>query len=151
VRETRENRQSELGSLHDASICGGGQIQTKRWFDNSRHPGRCIALMSFLRIPAIIRVVALSAVLILAGDIIADSISDARGGHCFSQTLPSHPDHQKAPCSHCSCAVHNGAVALTDFTVRLNTDLQSAAVLPLGNDVAPPPLVSSIDHPPQLG
>jgi hypothetical protein len=106
--------------------------------------------MYFLRVSSVIRAAAFVALLNFAGDIVADSIADARGGHCFPQTSPSHSDHQKAPCSHCSCAVHNGAVALTDFTVRLNTDLQLAVVLPLSDDVAPPPLASSIDHPPQL-
>jgi len=106
--------------------------------------------MYFLRVSWVIRAAVFVALLNFAGDIIADSIADARGDHCVSQTSQSDSHHAKVPCSHCSCAVHNGAVALADFTVRLNTNLQSALGLPLGNDVAPIPLASSIDHPPQL-
>ena len=106
--------------------------------------------MYFLRVSSVIRAAAFVALLNFAGDIVADSIADARGNHCVSQSSHSDSQHEKTPCSHCSCAVHNGAVALTEFTMRLNTDLQSAVVLRLGDDVAPPPLASSIDHPPQL-
>lgn len=119
-------------------------------FDNSQRPGRCIALMFFLRISAIIRMVAFSAVLIFAGDIIADSIADARGDHCVSQTSQSDPDHEKAPCSHCSCAVHIGAVVVADFAVRLTTDLQPGIFFLMSDDSAPSRLAESIDHPPQL-
>jgi hypothetical protein len=107
--------------------------------------------MSFLRIPAIMRIVAFSAVLILAGDIIADSIADTREGHCVSETSQSDPHHEKAPCSHCSCAVHIGAVVVADPAMRLTVDLQSGIFVLTSDDAAPPPLAESIDHPPQLG
>jgi hypothetical protein len=106
--------------------------------------------MSFLRIPAIIRVVAFSAVLVFAGDIITDSIADAREGHCVSQSSQSDSNHEKTPCSHCSCAVHSGAVVMADFMVRVSSSLDSATLLPTIGQPAPSRLAASIDHPPQL-
>ena len=119
-------------------------------FDNSRRPGRCIALMFFLRISAIIRVVAFSVVLVFAGDIIIDSIADTREGHCVSQTSQSDSSHEKMPCSHCSCAVHSGAVVMADFTVSVSSSLDLATLLPTRTPPSPSRLAASIDHPPQL-
>jgi len=54
-----------------------------------------------------------------SGDIVADSIVDALGEHCAAQTCPSDSQHEKTPCSHCSCSVHNGTVIATNNGVHV--------------------------------
>lgn len=85
-----------------------------------------------------------------AGDIIADSIADTREGHCISETSRSDSQHEKAPCSHCSCAIHVGTVIVADSSVRLIRAMQPGILLCAGDDSMPPPQAASIDHPPQL-
>jgi hypothetical protein len=84
------------------------------------------------------------------GDIVADAIADARGNHCVSESSHSDSRHEKAPCSHCSCAVHNGsAVASTNAVDVTRTSLISLFFLN-SDPFAPPRLPVAIDHPPQL-
>ena len=106
--------------------------------------------MFLQRIFEITRVVAFSAVLIFAGDIVADSLSDACADHCVSQSSQSDSNHEKSPCSHCSCAVHNGwAVAFSD-AVNV-ADLSGASPFAVSRDESAPAGVrAAIDHPPQL-
>src|ERR1041384_4064158 len=106
--------------------------------------------MFFLRISEITRVVAFSALLIFAGDVIADSIADVCVDHCVSQSSQSDSHHEKTPCSHCSCAVHNGwAVAFSD-PVNV-ADASGASLFAVGRDESVPVGVpAAIDHPPQL-
>jgi hypothetical protein len=106
--------------------------------------------MQFLGISSLIRAAAFVALLNFAGDIVADSIADARGNHCVSQTSHSDSQHEKTPCSHCSCAVHVGAVVITNSTVHVSRDLQGSVFILTGDESAPPPLPAAIDHPPQL-
>ena len=85
-----------------------------------------------------------------AGDIVADSIVDARGEHCAAQTCPADSHHEKAPCSHCSCAVHNGSVIAANNGVPVIADVQLSVFILISDEpvrVGPP---AAIDHPPQL-
>jgi hypothetical protein len=97
-----------------------------------------------------LRVLALLALLLFTGDLIGDVVVDMTQGHCASETSQSVPTHDKAPCSHCLCATHAGAVVLADFAVRLLNDLQPSALLDGADEATPPSLAASIDHPPQL-
>src|SRR2546421_3337695 len=106
--------------------------------------------MYFLRVSSVIRAAAFVALLNFAGDIVADSIADARGNHCVSQTSHSDSQHEKTPCSHCSCAVHVGAVVITNSAVRVSRDFQESVFILTGDESAPRGLPAAIDHPPQL-
>jgi len=66
--------------------------------------------MRFTRTSRMVALTALFAVCAFAGDIVADSVADLRGDHCVSQSSQPDSQHEKAPCGHCSCAVHNGTV-----------------------------------------
>ena len=97
-----------------------------------------------------LRLLALCAALLFVGDLAADPIADLAGSHCSSQTSQSSSDHGKEPCSHCSCAVHSGAVVAPDFAIQLHNQPQPASVLRGIDEATPPRLASAIDHPPQL-
>jgi len=85
-----------------------------------------------------------------AGDIVADSIIDAFGGHCAEQTCPSDSNHEKTPCSHCSCAVHNGSVIAANNGVHLWAVMQASASILIVDESAQIGPPAAIDHPPQL-
>jgi hypothetical protein len=106
--------------------------------------------MSFFRVAYSARLAAFLAVLVFAGDIITDSIADTSEGHCVSQTSQSDSSHEKAPCPHCSCAVHMGAVVVADYAVQLTSGIEPATLLRISDESTPPRLAVSIDHPPQL-
>ena len=97
-----------------------------------------------------LRVLAFLASLLFTGDLVADAVADMSQGHCDSQTSQSAPGHETAPCSHCSCATHIGAVVVADFAIQLGSDLQPATRLQGANVATPPRLAAAIDHPPQL-
>jgi hypothetical protein len=84
------------------------------------------------------------------GDIIADSIADLRGDHCVSQSSQPDSQHDKSPCAHCSCAVHNGTVIAS--TVELDTSgaFGTSVVFSTSEQSALDGLPAGIDHPPQL-
>jgi len=106
--------------------------------------------MSLLRATSIMKLVACFAALCFAGDIVADSIVDARGEHCAAQTCPSDSHQDKTPCSHCSCAVHNGSVIAGNNGVHVSADVQPSVFILISDEsvrVGPP---VAIDHPPQL-
>ena len=84
------------------------------------------------------------------GDIVADSIVDARGEHCAAQTCPADSDHEKAPCSHCSCAVHNGSVIAANNGVHVGADVQPSVFILISDETALVGPPAAIDHPPQL-
>jgi hypothetical protein len=84
------------------------------------------------------------------GDIVADSLGDACSEHCMSQTSQSGSQNEKAPCSHCSCAVHNGTVIAADNRVHVGADYQASACVRASDQSAPVGLPAAIDHPPQL-
>jgi hypothetical protein len=106
--------------------------------------------MKFLHGKRFLRVLALFALLLFAGDLLADAVSDMSLGHCDSETSQSAPCNDKAPCAHCSCATHAGAVVLADFLMNLSRDSQPGNLLPGDDEATPPRLAASIDHPPQL-
>jgi hypothetical protein len=97
-----------------------------------------------------LRILAALALLLFAGDISADSLTDMMGAHCapHSESVPDHGD--KSPCSHCSCATHSGAVVIADFALRFGAEIAPAARLRGEESSNPTRLASSIEHPPQL-
>ena len=106
--------------------------------------------MSALASRILLRLLAAFALFAFAGDIVADSIADARGDHCVSQSSESDSHHDKSPCSHCSCAVHNGwAVVFSDAVNVAN----ASGSLPFSvnrQESIPVGVPAAIDHPPQL-
>jgi hypothetical protein len=85
-----------------------------------------------------------------AGDIVADSIADLQGDHCVSQRSEPDSQHDKAPCTHCACAVHNGSVITSTLAVDIMATFFESVFLPVGEQSAPDGLPAAIDHPPQL-
>jgi hypothetical protein len=106
--------------------------------------------VSFFRVSYFKKLAAILAVLVFSGDIITDAIADLRGDHCVSQTSQSDSSHEKAPCSHCSCAIHVGAVVITNSTMRVGRDLPAAVFVFIAGESAPRAVPAAIDHPPQL-
>ena len=94
----------------------------------------------------LIGVFALSA---FAGDIVADSMADLRGDHCVSQSSPD-SQHEKSPCAHCSCAVHNGSVINCTLVVDVVGASATSDFLSISEQSGPDGLPAAIDHPPQL-
>jgi hypothetical protein len=106
--------------------------------------------MSLLRTSRLHLLVAFVALFGFSGDIVADSIIDARGEHCAAQTCPSDSGHEKTPCSHCSCAVHNGTFIAANSGVHVSDGFEAFAFVLTSDQVAPVGLAAAIDHPPQL-
>jgi hypothetical protein len=106
--------------------------------------------MSLLRTSRLHLLAAFVALLAFGGDIVADSIVDSRGEHCAAETCPSDSHNEKAPCSHCSCAVHNGSVIAGNGAVQLSDNLQASAFVLTRDESALVGLPAAIDHPPQL-
>jgi hypothetical protein len=106
--------------------------------------------MSLLRISRLRLLAGLVVLFAFGGDIVADSIVDACGEHCPSQTCPSESHQDKTPCSHCSCAVHNGSVIAANNGVHVSADVHPSVFILISDEsvrVGPP---AAIDHPPQL-
>lgn len=106
--------------------------------------------MRFAGKPRVLVMMAFLGLCAFAGDIVADSIADLRGNHCASESSPSDSQHEKSPCGHCSCAVHNGTVIISNVVVDITAAfgvpvffLPSVQFTPDGSRLA-------IDHPPQL-
>jgi hypothetical protein len=106
--------------------------------------------MNVVRTPRLLGLTGLVVFCAFAGDIIADSIADLRGDHCTSQCSQSDPQREKAPCSHCSCAVHNGSVITSTAAVQITGDFQASIFFRSSDQSAPSGLPAAIDHPPQL-
>jgi hypothetical protein len=96
-----------------------------------------------------LRVLALFALLLFVGDLMADSMEELCESRCAAESSQSSSSHEKAPC-HCTCAGHIGAVIATDFAMRLGGDQKPASDMPGADEATPPRLAASIDHPPQL-
>lgn len=107
--------------------------------------------MKFFRVPRLIFLTGLLSLFVFTGDMAMDAVGDARGEHCMAQGSQSDSHHEKTPCSHCSCAVHNGAVVVSNSTVNVCSGFEFSAYFPTIDQSAPPALPASIDHPPQLG
>ena len=106
--------------------------------------------MSLLRLSRLGLLAGFLVLFAFAGDIVADSIVDAFGGHCAEQTCPSESNHENTPCSHCSCAVHNGSVIAGNNAVNISADVQPSLfvfIIDESAQIGPP---AAIDHPPQL-
>jgi hypothetical protein len=109
--------------------------------------------MNWMRFPGTPRLFALTGLIALcafAGDIVADSIADLRGDHCLCQSSQSDSHHEKTPCSHCSCAVHNGTVITSTLTVDIVGAFPASIFYSTSEQSAPDGLPAAIDHPPQL-
>ena len=92
----------------------------------------------------------LLALFAFGGDIVADTMADLRGDHCLSESSQSDSHHEKSPCSHCSCAVHNGSVLAGSAAEGLTGDLRLAGFALTTDQFSPPGIPADIDHPPQL-
>jgi anaerobic selenocysteine-containing dehydrogenase len=112
--------------------------------------GLSVFPMNLLGGKSFLRVLAVLALLTFAGDLAADAITDAMGGHCDAQSSQSSPTHEKSPCSHCSCATHIGAVVVGDFAVRIVKSTELADLGIFDDGARPTRRATSIDHPPQL-
>src|SRR5215510_14154839 len=106
--------------------------------------------MSLLRTSRFRLLGALVVLFAFGGDIVADSIVDALGEHCAAQAYPSDSHHEKTPCSHCSCAVHNGSVIAGNNGVHVSADAQPSAFIFIRDESAQIGPRAAIDHPPQL-
>jgi|SRR4029434_572769 hypothetical protein len=106
--------------------------------------------MIFVRAKRITKVAALFVVLLFAGDLVADSVLDAVHGHCMSQASGSTPNHEKEPCSHCSCAAHAGTALVAEASLVVNGVLTANGSVSSNQDASPERLPVSIEHPPQL-
>jgi len=106
--------------------------------------------MSAIASRRFLRLFAAFALFAFAGDIVGDSLADARGDHCVSESSQSESHHEKSPCSHCSCAIHNGSAVAFSDTVNV-ADASSASLFAVNRDeTAPVAVPAAIDHPPQL-
>ena len=107
--------------------------------------------MKFFRVQRLFFLTGLLSLFVFAGDIAMDALADAQGEHCSAQSSRSNSHHENTPCSHCSCAIHNGAVVASNSAVNLGIGFEPAVYFSTSDQSAPPALPASIDHPPQLG
>lgn len=105
--------------------------------------------MSVLHSRASLRIIGLLALVLFAGDMMADSVGELCSSPCPVESPESAPPSDKAPC-HCTCATHIGAVIVTDFAMSLERDVHPTSFLLCEDEGTPPRLAASIDHPPQL-
>ena len=108
-------------------------------------------LVLFLRTSRLWMVTGFFALFAFGGDIIGDAVADLRGDHCVSESSGSDSHHEKSPCSHCSCVIHNGSVLTGNGTDGVTGALQFAGFALTSSPFSPVGLPVAIDHPPQLG
>jgi hypothetical protein len=109
--------------------------------------------MTLMRFAGTSRLLALTGLISLCaftGDIITDSIADLRGDHCVSQSSQPDSQHDKSPCAHCSCAVHNGTVIASTVGVDISGAFGTFVFFSTSEQPAPDGSPAGIDHPPQL-
>ena len=92
----------------------------------------------------------LLALFAFGSDIVVDSLADVCADHCVSQSSQSDADHEKSPCSHCSCAVHNSSIVASTASVGVTGTLTVSFLVANYDQSAPVGLPAAIDHPPQL-
>src|SRR5262249_15372646 len=97
-----------------------------------------------------IRLTALFALVLFAGDIVADEVSDLCGDHCISQTSETGSHSGAGECGHCSCATHSGTVVVADSSIPLTGAPEARTLFGLRATTRVPKLAVTIDHPPQL-
>ena len=95
------------------------------------------------------RLLAFLALLLFAGDMMADSVGELCTTPCAAEDSESAPCPEKGPC-HCACAGHVGAVIAVDFAMPFESELHPTIFLSGEDQGRPPRLAVSIDHPPQL-
>ena len=105
--------------------------------------------MSLLHRTGVGRVLALVALLLFAGDVMADSVGELCQTPCPAEMSESGSCPDKAPC-HCACAGHIGAVIAVDFAMQLDGDFRPAGFLDARDESRPRRLAAAIDHPPEL-
>jgi hypothetical protein len=106
--------------------------------------------MRFLGTSRLFALIGLIAVCAFAGDIVADSMADSCCNHCVSQSSQSDSDHEKTPCSHCSCCAHSGTVIVSSATMHVSADFGGSRFYGPSEQSVPTGLPCAIDHPPQL-
>jgi hypothetical protein len=106
--------------------------------------------MSWVRTSRLFVLTGVLALFGFAGDIIADSIADTCGYHCQSQSSQSDSEHEKTPCSHCSCCVHGGTVIVSSGAMHVIADFDASRFYGPSERSVPAGLPGAIDHPPQL-
>jgi hypothetical protein len=106
--------------------------------------------MRFAGTSRLLALTSLIGLCVFTGDIIADSIADLRGDHCVSQDSQPDSQHDKAPCAHCSCALHNGTVIASTVAVDISAAFRASVFVSTSEQSAPDGLPTAIDHPPQL-
>jgi hypothetical protein len=105
--------------------------------------------MSPLRTPKFLRLLAVFAMLVFVGDLLADSLAKTCESWCAAESSETAPCPEKGPCQ-CICAAHVGAVIAMDFAMELRSNVPAESSLLVPDDGPPPRLAASIDHPPQL-
>jgi len=106
--------------------------------------------MNVVRTSWVLTLTGLFAFFTFAGDIIADSIADLQGDHCVSESSQSDSHQEKTPCSHCSCAVHNGTVIASSATLDVCDAFKVVTFVAATEQCSPSGAPAAIDHPPQL-
>ena len=106
--------------------------------------------MIFVRTSRFYVLTGLLALFAFGGDIVADAVADMRGDHCVSESSSSDSQHEKSPCSHCSCAVHNGSAVASTASVNVTGTSRVSFFVTNYDQSAPVGLPAAIDHPPQL-
>src|SRR4029453_660608 len=106
--------------------------------------------MSLLRTSRLGLLAALFVLFAFGGDIVADSIGESCGDHCAAQSSHSQSEHEKTPCSHCSCCVHSGTVIFSGAHLHISADLGGSRFYAPSEQSVPTGLPAAIDHPPQL-
>jgi hypothetical protein len=109
-----------------------------------------VTLMRFAGTSRLLALTSLIGLCAFTGDIIADSIADLRGDHCVSQSSQPDSQHDKSPCAHCSCAIHNGTVITSTIAVDISGVFGASVFFATSEQSAPDGLPAAIDHPPQL-
>ena len=126
-----------------------GQGNARR-IDSQANGVNLFAAMHMFCTPRFLRLLAAIALFAFAGDLAADAVTDMMEGHCDVQSSQSTPAHDQSPCSHCACAIHAGAVVVTDFAVKVPHTSELSVPLPAHGGARPIRLAGAIDHPPQL-
>ena len=85
-----------------------------------------------------------------SGDLVVDCMADAYGVHCACDSTDSDSQHEKEPCSHCSCAVHMGAAVASASVINVSGCFGPSVFFLAIEQSALAGLPAAIDHPPQL-
>ena len=125
----------------------GGTVKPCEEFATGHFQGKHYRPVRLFRQRAFTLVTALFAFFVFSGDLAADALADIWGEHCEKSSQDS---PEKGPCSHCSCAAHNGAMAIAESLVSVSKQAQPREFLPATHVAVPPRLPTPIDHPPQL-